>query len=912
MENQPNNNSKFDPFVILNQKEQMTAIPAQATLPPVPEQPQPTAPVSEPQLIQNYFVPPPVFETNGIDDSNEFDREMLICDEENEHMMLITTKEKRKLKHIESPDMRFGVRVNNRHSIKRNTVAKILSTGCVKLIRVYCPTDERGNKSLLQCEVEIIYREQIRRISLPVDAIRRKDKSVLNALANEGVTFTDNGFKIWCEKFSEQLSKAKVYTEYTGFYKDENDRWCHVNAGDIALHAVDSQGILDRLGIDFSTGSDDAFLRLTLFFQGVIGRIFTVVRSMNVFPIAKLAIVYPERGAALEDLKALYCVNGNLLLFPGKLFEKQISAIRDEVALISLSESDYMNGKCLETLSQRGSELTALPLLLSENDSGFSKRNDVLQLNYDITGIGDINGELCWAIKVLLNEPRLSKVLPEKFDYYCTLVEEDTETASVQHLIALLLSLASSYLPRLGVNGDELLAILQQYRDYIINSAYSSSQVVIDRLKIFLTSRRDIPLIRCGSGVKPNDKAIFLKGNMALLSRPVFDHTAKKCGTTRAALANTLNEIGVLQGNSGQKMRNFRFGETTEWMYALDCSALFEIGELRPMCANNHALKPIYQIPIGTADNYDIYYDIYPFDGVRNNPFALITGTTGTGKSTLCKTLAVNAAKQWLSVVIISIDTSALDLNCNIFEPGEEMEVSVDLFFERLRIGLDEGHTDIVNTALELMLEQDYASYDEMLTIFTELVNNEESAGSLLTAAREAADKLSDFSWDKAIVDGKISQVIAKTPEEADKLLGDFFDYKAAHKTENRYTLLLLDEVQDFSWDSKSPLVAKILRQGRKFGIAGVFSTQYLNADNGKNIASALKQIGTHFVFQPSDDIAALKQLGYKSSDDEARDVLNFLNTGEALASGNISTDECPLDYPVKFTVNQDDLNDIL
>lgn len=199
-----------------------------------------------------------------------------------------------------------------------------------------------------------------------------------------------------------------------------------------------------------------------------------------------------------------------------------------------------------------------------------------------------------------------------------------------------------------------------------------------------------------------------------------------------------------------------------------------------------------------------------------------------------------------------------------------------------------------------------------MLTIFTELVDNEESAGSLLTAAREAADKLSGFLWDKAIIDGKISQIIAPTPEEADKLLGDFFDYKAAHKIEKRYTLLLLDEVQDFSWNSKSPLVSKILRQGRKFGIVGIFSTQYLNADNGKNIASALKQIGTHFVFRPSDDIAALKQLGCKSSDDKAREALKLLDRGEALASGNISMDICPLDYPVKFTVNQDDLNDIL
>lgn len=359
-------------------------------------------------------------------------------------------------------------------------------------------------------------------------------------------------------------------------------------------------------------------------------------------------------------------------------------------------------------------------------------------------------------------------------------------------------------------------------------------------------------------------------------------------------------------------MRNIRFGDSTERMYALDCSVLFDVGELRPMCINSKAPTPLYKIPIGAADNYDIYYDIYPSDGKKgNNPFALITGATGTGKSTLCKTLAVNAALLNLSVVSIGLETSALDIECNVFEPGEDMEVSVEKFFEVFCADLSEEQTDIADAALELMLEQVYESYDEMLNGFSELVENEDGAEELMNAARKAADLLSGFSWDKVVVDGEMSQVIAQTPEEADALLLEFFNYKAK-QNETHYTLLLLDEVQDFSWDSKLPLVSKILRQGRKFGIAGVFSTQYLNADNGKNIASALKQIGTHFVFRPSDDIAALKQLGYKSSDDEARDMLNFLDTGEVLAKGNISTDICPLDYPVKFVVNQDDLNDIL
>lgn len=904
MENRISNGSrKIDPFVnVTNGSQSVTTpvLPMQYLAQPQPNVPAPLHP----------FIPR-VQESNTNEECDIFDNTELIVDGAREHMKLLTIVDKVIRRNFGSMDSQKGVLLGGHCNTKNTAQTKLLSNGCVQLIRVYCPTDERGNKSPLQCEVEAVYREPIKRLSLPVDAIRRKDKSVQNVLASAGVVFIKDGFKIWCEKFSEQLSRTKVHTEHTGFYKDENDRWCHVNAGDIALSAVDSQGTLERLGIDFSSTSDDNFLRLTLFLYGVLGRIFTVIRSMNVFPMAMLAIVHTERTAALEDLKALYCTDDNPLRSPGKSFEKQIFAFRDEVVLVSLSGSDYMKKICLETLSQHESELTAIPLLISENCEVFSKRNDVLLLNYDLTGIGDINGELCWAVKTLLNEPSLSRVLPDKFDWWCTLLENDTETVGMRKLIALLLSLAQLYLPRLGVN-SELIAVLQKYKNYLVNSAYSSSQTVVDRLKKFLTSRRDIPLIRIENGVNPNDKAIYLKGNMVLLSRLVFDYIAKKCGATRMSLTSILNSNGALRGNIGSNMRNIRFGDNTERMYSIDCSTLFDVGELRPMCGNNKASVPLYKIPIGTADNYDIYYDIYPSDGKKgNNPFALITGATGTGKSTLCRTLAVNAALLNLSVVNIGLNTSALDLQCNIFEPGKEFEVSVDLFFETLCTDLGGEKTDITDMVKELMLGQDFASYNELLNSFAELVKGEECAERLMLAARKTADCLYGFSWDRAVINGKISQVIAESPEEADKLLLDFFNYKAK-QSETQYTLLLLDEVQDFSWDSRSPLVAKILRQGRKFGIVGIFSTQYLNADNGKNIASALKQIGTHFVFRPSDNIAALKQLDYKSSDTEARDVLNTLDTGEALARGNISTDICPVDYNIKISVNLNDLNDIL
>jgi len=369
-------------------------------------------------------------------------------------------------------------------------------------------------------------------------------------------------------------------------------------------------------------------------------------------------------------------------------------------------------------------------------------------------------------------------------------------------------------------------------------------------------------------------------------------------------MVGMLTENGVLKSNNGSHMLNIRFDSSTERMYAIECSSLFSIGELRPMCADEHEIKPLYKIPIGMADSYEIFFDIYPLDSKRSNSFALITGATGAGKSTLCKTLVGNAARLGLSVVSLGTEYP-MSVECNLFEPAENIEVSANKFFKALYDELTEEETVLVDTVHELILEQSCESYSAILDSLTELTEDEECSESLLNKARKTCDQLSGFTWDKAVVDGEISWVVAQTSEQADRLLSDFFDYKSK-QAEIRHTLLLLDETQNFSWSGNSPLVSKILRQGRKYGIVGVFSTQYLNADNGKNIASALKQIPTQFVFRPSDEIAAAKLLGYSSKDTDVRSVLELLDTGEVLAKGHLSTDVCSLGYPVKFSVSDD------
>ena len=334
---------------------------------------------------------------------------------------------------------------------------------------------------------------------------------------------------------------------------------------------------------------------------------------------------------ALNDLSSIFCSDNNRPISPDKHFETRLISLRNEVLLISLQDQEYMSKKYLGILSQKESEMVSLPFLLSENAKIFNNRNDILQLNYDLTGIGNINDIQCWAVRTLLNDPSLEKSIMTSFDRYDIMLEQDTETISVRHLIALLMAMAEVYLPRMGVTKDMLMPVLQGYYKYLTESVGSSS-VAKERLKEFLFSLRDIPIRPHSTDELPINNIIYAKDDKLLCLRSTFDQVAKKCGTTRTALADILAKEDILQRGTDGYMHNIRFGSDTQRMYAIKASSLFAPGKLRPMCVNAKNPQPLYKLPIGNADNYTIYFDIYPLDSKDSNSFALVTGIAGSGK----------------------------------------------------------------------------------------------------------------------------------------------------------------------------------------------------------------------------------------------------------------------------------------
>lgn len=147
--------------------------------------------------------------------------------------------------------------------------------------------------------------------------------------------------------------------------------------------------------------------------------------------------------------------------------------------------------------------------------------------------------------------------------------------------------------------------------------------------------------------------------------------------------------------------------------------------------------------------------------------------------------------------------------------------------------------------------------------------------------------------WNEINQSGKISKVTSYG-NECDNLLSSFYEFRQ-NADEKIHTLLILDEVQDFSWDEKSPL-REMLRQGRKFGISIVLSTQYLNAGVGKDIGSALNQCASFCFFSEAD---IPKHISKKYP--IINDAVLGLDKYEAMLVGNFSVNGVPSRAPLRF-----------
>lgn len=131
-------------------------------------------------------------------------------------------------------------------------------------------------------------------------------------------------------------------------------------------------------------------------------------------------------------------------------------------------------------------------------------------------------------------------------------------------------------------------------------------------------------------------------------------------------------------------------------------------------------------------------------------------------------------------------------------------------------------------------------------------------------------------------------------------LLWDLYQYATRTGNEMKPLPVILDEVQNLDFSGSSPAV-KILREGRKFGVSGIFATQSLDSIKG-NDAEAIYNAAEQLHFLPPDSQVSAIARSITSNSNDRKNVENSLKTllkGEAVVYGPVQLAEGELSGPM-------------
>ena len=134
-------------------------------------------------------------------------------------------------------------------------------------------------------------------------------------------------------------------------------------------------------------------------------------------------------------------------------------------------------------------------------------------------------------------------------------------------------------------------------------------------------------------------------------------------------------------------------------------------------------------------------------------------------------------------------------------------------------------------------------------------------------------------------------------------LLWDIWNFCVKTGSEDKPLVLVMDEAQNLSHKEKSPS-AKILTEGRKFGISGWYATQFMKPQLSDDEIQRLQQSGQKLYFCPPDDgvDTVAKNLDTTSQGKaEWSAKLKKLKKGECVSSGNMVLRGTMQKYPPKI-----------
>ena len=121
-------------------------------------------------------------------------------------------------------------------------------------------------------------------------------------------------------------------------------------------------------------------------------------------------------------------------------------------------------------------------------------------------------------------------------------------------------------------------------------------------------------------------------------------------------------------------------------------------------------------------------------------------------------------------------------------------------------------------------------------------------------------------------------------------LLWDIWSFCVKNGDESKPFVLVMDEAQNLSHGEKSPS-AKILTEGRKFGLSGWYATQFMKPQLTDDEIQRLQQAGQKLYFCPPDDgvLTVARNIDITSAGaKEWSEKLKRLKKGECVTCGNM------------------------
>lgn len=329
---------------------------------------------------------------------------------------------------------------------------------------------------------------------------------------------------------------------------------------------------------------------------------------------------------------------------------------------------------------------------------------------------------------------------------------------------------------------------------------------------------------------------------------------------------------------------------------------------------------------LGHYDSLKIYRD----NTCSNNLHILVTGETGTGKSTalihLAKELAKTGAEIYIPDYSGYFTTSNLGIRESILEhpaisqpfkghqKDEEAPVVLLRYAEMLADiwHLGPNQYALVVSALMEMSDMNYETLN-FQNPFARYLRFSESqlcydigllSYCLVEIDEKEGKRLAERFLDILILQKPYQKTLSLQDSNIKTLtypaingtlisrLTNMFLYsifmKHAYQKNTATTYIILDEIQNLNWALNSVLV-KLLKEGRKFNINLILATQTLTDEFSKPILNAILQADLHLIFNPpASDYRLINKI---ICDTRYNDSKPCLPTGFCLASGYLCAD---------------------